>query len=446
MIAIALLVSFLPSGQLVNDVPLAALVDKLAQATTIEGDRVGYGGESSETFALARRIADAASLEQAQALLQHQSPVVRGYLAKHVIENLPAALPAVYPLLADSTHVNTLYGCIGSGETISKYVLDHLRAQAERPEVQALLLRAAYDPQLGDLRAEALEAVAKQRPAAASALAKGLLQDANPALLPGAIRALGLAQSSEVAPVLCGLARHAKSEVRQAVADALGSLKDNCAEPTLRKLAADSEPYVRMYAGPSYARSPQRDLAVLRTLLRDHESRVSWRTGIALAGLTGPQDLLLLRDYFAGKHDEVDGVRLMEELAKTRNGAVTAFMREELTSVLRPSASERATAVGYLRDAADRQSLPIFMRALHSNDLSERMAGAEGIAAIDGRSAIPALEKVLLEDDNPHGRLAAAHALVALHSVDAREKILSAAEAESGWAKEELTKLAAELR
>lgn len=36
MLAIALLVSFLPTGQLVNDVALAALVDKLAQATSID--------------------------------------------------------------------------------------------------------------------------------------------------------------------------------------------------------------------------------------------------------------------------------------------------------------------------------------------------------------------------------------------------------------------------
>ena len=210
--------SFLSSNRLISDPALAALVDQLAKAPHIESARIGYAGSPSDAHALFTRISQAATAHQAVALLRHDSAVVRGYLAEHVVTTNPAELDAVYPLLADSTVVEQMSGCLIDSTTVSQVVLLALRTHLDRPAVQALLLRAAHDPKLGELRVEALQSVAKQRPTEATALAQSLLRESAPRLLAGAIRTLGITASSDSASSLCALASSAESEVRAAVA------------------------------------------------------------------------------------------------------------------------------------------------------------------------------------------------------------------------------------
>lgn len=433
--------SFLSTPPLISDPALATLVAQLAQAPRIESARIGEGGSLSDTHALFTRITQAATPQQLVALLRHQSAVVRGYLAKHVIAALPSELDAVYPLLADFTEVEEMSGCIISRTTVSQVTLQALRAQVQRPAVQELLLRAVQDAPLGELRAEALQYVAKLRPGEATALAKVLLREPSPHLLAGAIRTLGMTAAADSAEALCALAGAAESEVRAAVAAALGSLSHLCIEPTLRKLTADSETYVRLLAAASYVRTPERDLAIVRRILRDPTPRVHTYAAQALAERAGTQDLVLLREYLIA---EPSSSEVLSALRKSRQDEVTAFMREVLTSPMGTEVLVRAQALSYLRDAADPESLPLFLTALASSYIGERTAAAEGIAALGARSAAPAL-RALLADANPHGRLAAARALVKLQSSESRAALKRAAADDSSWAKKEMTELANQL-
>lgn len=433
--------SFLSTNRLISDPALAALVDQLAKAPRIESARIGYAGSPSDAHALFTRISQAATAQQAVALLRHDSAVVRGYLAEHVVTTNPAELDAVYPLLADSTVVEQMSGCLIDSTTVSQVVLLALRTHLDRPAVQALLLRAAHDPKLGELRVEVLQSVAKQRPTEATALAQSLLRESAPRLLAGAIRTLGITASSDSASSLCALASSAESEVRAAVAAALGSLHHDCVEPTLRKLTEDAVVYVRLLAGGSYVRTPRRDPAVVRRLFRDRGPRVGTHAALALAERAGPEELALLWEYLSA---EPRSSEVISALGKTRSSEVTAFMRELLTSEQGSDVLTRAQALGYLRDVADPQSLPLFTRALQSSYIGERTAAAEGIAALGARSAVPALT-ALFADQNPHGRLAAARALVKLRASEAREALSSAAAQDSSWAKAELQGLARQL-
>ncbi len=434
--------SFLPTGQLIADPALAALLGQLAPAPCIESARIGEAGSPSAVHALFSRISSAATAQQMVALLRHGSAVVRGYAAEHVVATLPAELAAVYPLLADSAKVQEMSGCTISNTTVSKVVLAALRAQLERPAVQTLLLRAAADPDLGELRAEVLQAVAKRRPAEAAALAQGLLRGSAPRLLAGAIRTLGMAATEDCATSLCELAGAAEPDVRAAVAAALGSLHHACVEPTLRKLTADSEDYVRVLAGASYARTAQRDPAVVRQLLRDRAQRVKVHTALALAQQAGVAELALLREYLAA---EPSSSEVISALGQTRHDEVTAFMRELLSGTLGVDVLTRAQALGYLGEVADRQSLPLFIQGLRSGYIGERKAAAAGLGALGERSAAPALRS-LLADPNPHGRLAAARALVKLRASDARDALNAAAAQDSSWAKDEMLGLARQLQ
>lgn len=434
--------SFLPTSQLIADPGLAALVEQLAPASRIESAHIGYAGSPSEVHALFTRISKAATAPQLVALLRHDSAVVRGYAAEHVVANFPTELAAVYPLLADSAKVEEMSGCTISSTTVSEVVLAALQAQLERPAVQALLVRAAHDPQLGELRAEALQVVAKRRPAEASALARGLLRESEPQLLAAAIRTLGMTATEDCAESLCALAGAAEREVRAAVAAALGALHHGCVEPTLRKLTTDGDDYVRVLAGASYARTPQRDPAVVRQLFRDRAHRVKVHTALALAGRADGADLALLREYLAA---EPSSSEVISALAKTRRDEVTAFMRELLGGTLQVDVLTRAQALGYLRDVADRQSLPLFIQGLQSSYIGERTAAAEGLGALGERSAVAALGS-LLADQNPHGRLAAARALVKLGASEAGDAVNAAAAQDSSWAKDEMKGLARQLQ
>jgi HEAT repeat protein len=260
-------------------------------------------------------------------------------------------------------------------------------------------------------------------------------------LLTGAIRTLGITASSDSAPALCALAGAAQHEIRAAVAGALGSLRHACVEPTLRRLTEDSDAYVRLNAGMSYARTPERELAVLHRLFRDSAPRVRTHTALALAELAGTQELVLLREYLS---QEPSSSEVVTALCQARSDDVSAFMREVLTSSMGADVLVRAQALGYLRDVADHQSLLLFLRALRSDYIGERTAAAEGIAAIGERGAARALSALLL-DQNPHGRLAAARALVKLRAVDSRDSLHRAAASDTSWAKQELVELARQL-
>lgn len=437
--------SFLPTNQLVSDRELAALIDELAQASRVESAHIGEAGSPSQTHALFRKIANSADSRHAVALLQHQSAVVRGYLVEHVIDHvsneLPDALDAVYPLLADATEVEEMSGCCIATMTVAQLTLQALRARCDRPAVQAQLLRAAYDASLGELRAEALQCIARQRPTEAAAIAQSWLRDGDDGLLAGAIRTLGMTASTDSAEALCALADSPKKEVRAAIASALGSLQHACIEPTLRKLLKDRENYVRLLAGASYVRTEARDPAIVRQLFRDPGPRVRNHVALSLAERANAEDIELLCEYLAL---EPSCSEVLSALRRTQNDSVTRFMREVLSGELGSDVLVRAQAVEYLSEIADDKSRPLFLRALHSSYIGERTAAAEGIAAIGARDAASSLLP-LLKDANPHGRLAAARALVDLQAFDSYAAVKRAADRDTSWAKAEMTNLAQKL-
>lgn len=421
---------------------LAALVDKLASSKRIESAHIGERGTLSKVYTVYTSIAKAVTLQQAADLLHHESPVVRGYFAMHVIESRPDVLDAVYPLLADDTRVEDMSGCCIERTTVRQVALMALRGQLGRPAVQSMLLRAAADPQVGALRAEALQYVAQQRPAEATLLAQRLLHGSDTTLVAGAIRALGMTADASSAQALCAMADHDAHAIRAAVAAALGSLHHPAAEPALRRLLEDKNDYVRLLAGASYVRTPQREPSVVRRLFSDRAPRVRSHVAQALAALGGKEELTLLREYLKA---EPCSSEIVSALRQASGEEVAAFMRELLTSALGSDVLVRAQAVGYLRDIADRNSLPIFLKALRSSYIGERTAAAEGIAAIGESGAARALID-LLGDGNPHGRLAAARALVALRATSAQKAVERAAKSDDTWAKKELTELAQKLR
>lgn len=237
---------------------LAQLVNKLAQAEQIEGESVGMAGAASSVHATFRQLARLVRKEEALTLLDHPSPVVRGYLAGHIVAAFPEEAGALFPLLSDVTPVGVLSGCMEERLPLWVVLMRELLQHATHVPVQQLLLRFLRSPVprqveqaearsspppspswalLVQLRSEALLTLAHVRPAEAKELALESVRDRE--MLPAALRALGAAHASEHASLVCSLASDRDVRVRAAAAAALAALGAGCVLPTLQKRIED---------------------------------------------------------------------------------------------------------------------------------------------------------------------------------------------------------------
>lgn len=332
--------TFLPTAALLTDPALVALVNQLAQETRIESAGIGVSGNPSEIYARFARLAQKLNRQQAYALLRHESPVVRGYLLWQVMTLRPIEPDALYPLLGDAAEVDLQMGCKRSRGRVADLTFEALSAEAAQPAVQELLLRVAQDRQLPSYRAAALIRVAEHRPQEVAALARGWLHESDPALLLGAVHALKITAKEESAPSFCALASHPHSELRSELVSLFAALNHPCAEPALRKLTEDHTDAVRAPAAATYARTRQRDPAVLRRLLRDPLPRIRVGVAEALAQRAHAPDLDLLRDYLAVEPNS-EGV--LRALSEKHTPEVSTFMREHCMRRGRLTASTRSS-------------------------------------------------------------------------------------------------------
>lgn len=279
----------------------------------------------SEIYARFERMIHAATPEQAAALLRHQSPIVRGYLVWHVLDELHSAVQALYPLLGDPTRVEVRQGCRGGTLTIAELAIERLESRLDSPTVQALLLRAAQDPQLGPQRASLLFPVARHRPQEATAIANRWLHETEAPLIIAALETLHVTEPKKSDEVICAHASAPQREIRLTVIGLLAVIENPCAEPSLRKLTEDRDGQVRLRASDIYPRIRQRDPAVLRHLLADANSNIRDQVATALAQRANEQDLDLLRAYLVANPNNQQVVYWLD---KTGTAAVTALWRE----------------------------------------------------------------------------------------------------------------------
>lgn len=143
------------TGQLKLSPQLAAAVDTLATHKTIESSHVGAGGVKSEVYTAYEGVAKLASDDQIRAIMHHESPVVRGYMAAHIARNQPSELATIYPMMTDETSVGTLDGCMGGQTDVATHTVDAVcvalqleKAAPTRKTIRSFLERAGKDSKL----------------------------------------------------------------------------------------------------------------------------------------------------------------------------------------------------------------------------------------------------------------------------------------------------------
>lgn len=380
------------SDDIAGDAVFKAALASLERSKSIESSHIGFAAQPSAVYASFEKLRDVASAEQVNALVMHESPVVRGYMAGHALSTLDDA-KAVYPLLGDTTRVRRVNGCDMGASSIAELVAEELcRPDVAKPGRHLSLLAGAKDPALiVATRASVLTCLGKANPTEAFAIAKELARSSEPALVVAAISVLGA--SDQRTELVAPFASSDEAGLRQAAARALYGDFSERALAVLEPLLNDDDFYVRTAAYRAYAGHPLRKEARMVTALED--GKIQRWVASDLAELGGEREIALLGPYFDAHPADFDA---LSRLASKDSEATTGFMRSVLARhpvvLSNGTVTPRALAIRYLTRTRDAQSLPEIRKSLESWDNAELDAAFSAVAELDDKGAIPFLERL----------------------------------------------------
>ena len=410
---------------------VGASVDRLAGFGRIESARISSGGTPSEVYEAFREVVEVASAEEREALLRHESGAVRGYMMQHVVTAQRGSLSAVRPLLRDETAVEGQVGCVLGQGTIASRTVEALCAAGDVAEVLELLEVAAHEAVPDLLRGRAVVCLSRWRADRGLTLARPLLRHADGDVRRQAVSAFTVAGVVGEAGPLEAMAADEDRGVRAAVATAVARLGGDPA--VVEGLLVDEDHYVRMIAGSAYVEMGPVEEAVVRRLLEDEQARV--RNGVAVAMAKHGVLVHLLEPMLLA--DRAEG-RIMQALAEREDGELAPMMRRLLDA---ESGYVRARATDWLGQRADAGDLPLLRRQLGAPTIGERQQAARALGRLGDAGSVALLEDLLRRDENPHGRIAAAEALVAIRGEEARAVLEAAVAVESTWARATLQEI-----
>ena len=410
--------TFKKTTDISTDAAFVALVEALAKHDEMESSHVGYAGSPSKIYAAYDKLANAATPEQILALAFHERPVVRGYMAAHIVRNHPQHHSGVAPLFGDDTALKTQQGCMGLTQNVANVVGDALcgvlRA-GESDATAALSLAEAviHDRSLNDdLRGAALGCLATRAGQRAAPIALALLEKRR--LVAPALGALARAPSDDVSAI-APFVVDSKSPVRIAAARALGASNSEVALGLLGVLLGDDHPNVRHAAAKSYTRHSKAKLERVRELIEDKETRKSVAGAIAKSPRAA---YLPLYASFIEKHPSQSRHSLPDLGRQRPTPELTRFFRQlhknNVGKRSRDASRIRASAVFYLGRAKDTVSVAAMGKSLNGFDVHEVRMAKNALVLIGNDAAIAELEAAASSDS----QLVREAARAGLRSVD----------------------------
>ncbi|MBK6513149.1 MAG: hypothetical protein IPM79_07065 [Polyangiaceae bacterium] len=401
--------TFEPTAALIKQAALAALVDDLAKEGTLESSHIGAGGAPSMVYKKFEALLAAAKDADLLALLRHDSPVVRGYVAQHLARSQGAALANVRPLADDATMVKTLEGCMGGSETVSSVVLDAL-CWSSAPEAGALLGELAQRDD--DVGARALGCAARFGGAAVTKAIDDAITDGSRshATREAALRAFTLSPVAARCGSIRALAERPGDKLRQVALGALSRCTDSASQATLEAAAADSvasiasEAKIALLLSPATSESRRKELAADTKLAGSASPRLQARArSHALAN-----DQLQVIEALVG----LDANLFSQPLWDVKTSAGASSMMRRLATTFGPSSSKgqganpRLPVLRYLarlKDTADKAELK---RSLSSADPREVQAALDGLVAMKATDVKPQVEALAKSSDPSIARFA----------------------------------------
>ncbi|WP_394832634.1 HEAT repeat domain-containing protein [Pendulispora rubella] len=428
---------FLPTEKLITDPIVRGDVDQLAARHSIESRAVGYGGSTSKSWLAYRKMVADASSKERLALLMHQSPVVRGYMAEYIAVRMPADSEHVYTLLADATPVDTLSGCVGQEESVALRAFAAMLPDEKDKRRGPYLVRVASDEHLTfAVRAQAVSLLAEDKRPDAHRFASIAISSSDEQLRGAGLRALGQTAQSQDLEQLAVFARSPDAKAREDAAKGLGSIGSPQACELLETLFGDPDPEVRRYALRAYAENGAADLAKIRALLTDTQTWFEIVYRVAERGTEETFDILEPALMTGAPPMDSDSIsNSVRGLAKSAGVRAIPKLRKLLDSRVY---QVRGYTMDTLADVRDKTSIPAIRALLRRKELWDVEHASRALVKLDAKEAIPDLLPQL-KHDNPHARIAAANALVAFHARSAIPALEAAVALENGWSKEKLS-------
>lgn len=279
--------------------------------------------------------------------------------------------------------------------------------------VQALLAQTSHE--LPRTRAAVMRALGQteRSPEVVSAL-RAALGDADPWVRYYACQSLGRLAVDDVAPELVGLLDDESGQVRVAAVEALAHLRDPSAMAALGRAARSEDPDMRRAAlvGLGIAKRPE-SVATLREAASAPDAATRLVAIAALSELEGPEVVPTLSHAVSDPDEGVRNAGIGYLSTRPGQDATLALLRhlaraevrERVLDALAVAADERVDAVLASLDTADADAAPNLVAAL------ARMRRPSSQAAIGAA----------LTMDNVNARRAAATALAAMGTAEARE-------------------------
>jgi hypothetical protein len=388
-----------PTAELVKRPEVAALVDVLAAEKRVESSHIGAAGAPSRVYAKYRALVTTANAEEIVALLGHQSPVVRTYMARHVASELSAQVRALVPLANDATAVEVMEGCVVHTDSVGAATREAL-CWSTLPEAgQALVaIHGAGGPQAAAaLACAAPTAPAHAAEAAVKALGAGGLQpDAEAAYL----NVLAVATNvKEGCPLARARATHGDAGIQIASARALWRCNDDASLAALNALAAGKNKVVAWNAKASIFLLDPAQRAGLASD-RDVMRAVGDRLEPLLRSAEGSEASIALIEALVMAHP----AELSRVLSRAVVVPATTAAARRIAAKLEPMKNQpdgfaRGAVIDYLARARDADSLHEFHRSLESEAPYELLAALRGIEALRDKTARSAVEKLTQHKD-----------------------------------------------
>lgn len=380
------------TADLVGRAEVAALVDALAAEKRVESSHVGAGGTPSGVYARYAALAKAATDAELVALLEHESAVVRAYVARHVAAHLPAGFQPLVALAKDETLVDDLSGCSGGQAAVGALVREAL-CESPLPEAGAALV-AVHDAG-GPQAASALACAAPLAPdVAGPAAVRALRRGPKPAARADYLAVLAVAPAPEACELARAGADTGDASVQIGAAKALWRCDDDASRRVLAVLAGGKNVVVARHARASQFLLSPADRPALAAD-RDGVWEVQARLGALLRSAPGTKAHLPLVEALVGAFPGSFGGALHGAAVTPET---TAFALR-VAGVLPPQRNgdkrpDRTSALRYLARAKDRAALPELRRSLDADDAAEVRAALDGLVALGDAASKPAVEKL----------------------------------------------------
>lgn len=387
------------------DAELARRVEQLATFDRVESSHVGAAGAPSAAFAAFTAVRERATPGDLLALLRHPRPVVRAYVAQHLVREVPGELPAAMTLLEDPTPVGQLEGCMMSTSTVGGIVADAVCFSRQPAAIAEVARLARAD---GPRSAWAMACIGQSDRAQAGALALDRLQTR---AVQGDERAglLRLVGNAALGPAGCAAllaaTRAPETDVRVAAAQGLAECPEPEAIAALRRLATEPDATLQRIATTELVLHVSMPSAEREALLAD--AGVATRASVQLSFRMGRFGL----DRYAERYRAIaiahptlswNGVASQPP----SDGALT--LARAVAAAVPVGTNARRDAIGQLARNGDARDLPELRRSLEGDDVSELIAALEAIGRLRDGASRGAVQRLVGHVNPSVGRAATA--------------------------------------